>query len=102
MQEKVKKFNESMPCHRKPMPVYARLLDIESEIGELAKEYLESSRYGTTQFAMNEDFVMEYGDVLYSLLSLANEMGIDAESSLDTVIAKYRKRIEEKNSMGSK
>ena len=56
MQHKVKEFNESKTCHREPMPVYARLLDIESEIGELAKEYLKNSKYGTKDFEMTDDF----------------------------------------------
>ena len=101
MQEKVNEFNKNKNCHAKPMPIYARLLDTQSEIGELAKEYLKNSKYGTTDFVMTEDFEMEYGDVLYCLLSLANELNINAEDCLDKVIAKYRKRIESKKTMGS-
>jgi len=101
MQQKVKDFNSSMPCHTKPMPPSARLLDISSEIGELAKEVLKASKYGTKDFAVTEDFKMEFGDVLYSLLSLAIETGIDAEESLDKILAKYKARIEKKGSMGS-
>ena len=101
MQEKVKMFNENKNCHTKPMPIYARLLDTQSEMGELAKEYLKNSKYGTIDFVMTEDFEMEFGDVLYCLLSLANETGISAEKCLDKVIAKYRKRIESKKTMGS-
>lgn len=101
MQNKVKKFNSEMKCHRKTMPVYARILDISSEMGELAKEYLKSTKYGTTDCAVNDEFIMEYGDVLYSILSLANELGIDAENSLDLAIQKYKNRIEKKNNMGS-
>ncbi len=101
MQNKVKDFNENKQVHTKPMPVYARLLDIQSEIGELAKEYLEGSKYGTSDFLKNEDFEMEFGDVLYSLLSLANEVNIDANKALDKIIKKYQDRIDKKNSMGS-
>ena len=101
MQNKVKKFNSEMKCHRKTMPVYARILDISSEMGELAKEYLKASKYGTQDFVLNDDFIVEYGDIVYSILSLANEMGIDAENSLDLAIQKYKNRIEKKNNMGS-
>ena len=38
---------------------------------------------------MSEDFKMEFGDVMYSLLSLACEANIDAEECLDKVIKKY-------------
>ena len=101
MQNKVLEFNRNMPCHSKPMPVSARILDIQSELGELGKEVLKASRYGTEGFAKTEDFEMELGDALYSILSLANETGIDAEVALDKVLEKYRKRIENKGNMGS-
>ena len=101
MQQKVKNFNDSMPCHKKPMPVSARMLDIVSEVGELSKEVLKSTTYGTKDFSVTEDYEMEFGDVLYSLLSLANETGIDSEKALDKILAKYKARIEKKGSMGS-
>ena len=44
---------------------------------------------------------MEYGDVLYSMLSLANELNINAEKSIDMVLEKYQKRIDNKKDMGS-
>ncbi len=102
MQQKVKNFNENKNSHKTQMPVSARLLDIESELGELAKEYLKSSKYGTKNFEASPDFKLEFGDVLYSLLSLANEVGIDAKICLDSAIDKYQKRIETSHSMGSK
>lgn len=101
MQNNVKEFNNNRGVHTKPMPVSARILDIESEIGELAKEYLKNSKYGTQDFILTEDFKMELGDVLYSLLSLANEVNIDAEECLNKVIEKYNARIEKNKSMGS-
>ena len=100
MQKKVKEFNDKTPFS-KGTPVYARLLDIQSEMGELNKEYLKSSDYGTGDFVLSEDFKMEYGDVIYSLLSLANELEINAEDCLDKAISKYESRIKKKNTMGS-
>ena len=99
MQQKVKSFNEINT--REALPVYARLLDTASELGELAKEYLKSSDYGTQEFEINDDFKLEFGDVLYCLMSLANEVGIDAEEQLDKVLVKYQARIDKKKSMGS-
>ena len=96
MQQKVKEFNENRNCHKKPMPVYARMLDTQSEIGELAKEYLKNSCYGTGEFVLTKDFKIEFGDVLYCLLSLANELNVSAGECLDLAIEKYQKRIEEK------
>lgn len=101
MQNKVREFNSNRSCHLKPMPVAGRLLDIESELGELGKEYLKCSKYGTAEFVKNEDFELEFGDVLYSLLSLADEAGIDSNEALDKVLKKYQDRISKNNSMGS-
>lgn len=101
MQNKVQEFNKNMNCHKESMPVCARILDIQSELGELAKEYLKNSKYGTQNFVLSEEFRLEFGDVLYSMLSLANESGINAEEELDRVLEKYKKRIENRNSMGS-
>ena len=101
MQNKVKTFNENRNSHLKPMPVSARLLDIQSEMGELAKEYLKTTDYGNKDFNLTLDFKMEFGDVLYSLLSLANELNINAEQCLDLVIKKYQDRLNNKKDMGS-
>ncbi len=101
MLNKVKEFNKNRGVHLKPMPPYARLLDISSEMGELAKEYLKHSKYGTDDFVLTEDFEMEFGDTLYSLLSLADELNIDANIALDKALNKYRDRINNKKSMGS-
>ena len=101
MQKKVKDFNDSKGIHTKPMPVYARILDIQSELGELAKEYLKHSKYGTSEFQLTEEFKIEFGDVLYSLLSLSNELNFNSEEYLDIVLDKYTSRIENNKSIGS-
>lgn len=101
MQSLVKNFNDSKICHREPMPVYARLMDIESEIGELEKEYLKSSKYGTKEFEVTDEFKEEFGDVVYAILSLSNELGISAEDCLKISLDKMKKRMEKNNSFGS-
>lgn len=78
-----------------------RLLDIASEVGEVAKEVLKSSSYGKTDFSITESFIEELGDLYFSLLCLAAENQIDLSKELDKILAKYNRRIEERNSMGS-
>ena len=102
MQNKVKEFNELKNTHYAQMPAYARLLDIQSELGELSKEYLKNSKYGTEEFVLTDDFKFEFGDTLYSLLSLADELNIDSSECLDLVLEKYKQRINQNGSMGSK
>lgn len=101
MQQKVKDFNNNMSCHKKPMPVHSRLLDIQSELGELSKEHLKCTKYGTENFVLSQDFKMEFGDTLYSLLSLANEVELNAEDCLNMAIQKYTQRLNKNNNMGS-
>lgn len=101
MQKLVDEFNQKRNAHLDTMPVSARLMDIASEMGELAKEYLHCTNYGSSDFEINEDFKLELGDVLYSLLSLASEVNLDAKDCLTRVIQKYQARIDKKKSMGS-
>ena len=101
MQNKVREFSYTVKCYDKKMPTYSRILNTESEMGEMTKEYLKNSRYGTQEFSMCDEFKMEYGDVLYSLLCLANELDIDANECLDMAIEKYKDRIAKHNTMGS-
>ena len=101
MEKKVRAFNEYIKDKRQAMPVHARLLDIESEIGELAKEYLKSSSYGSREFELSDDFKEEFGDVLYALISLAGELNISCEECVDIVIDKLQARMDRNNSLGS-
>ena len=101
MQKLVEEFNKLKSAHQTKMPVSARLLDIQSELGELAKEYLKPTKYGTADFEVSEDFKLEFGDVIYSLLSLAEETEIDAKECLEKVLNKYRARLAKNNKLGS-
>lgn len=78
-----------------------RLLDLISEIGELSKEYLKTTDYGTKDFTPNESWSDELGDVCFALVCIANSTNIDLTVALDTALAKYRLRLETKGSSGS-
>jgi NTP pyrophosphatase (non-canonical NTP hydrolase) len=80
-------------------PAY-RLLDLSSELGELAKEICESTDYGhrPADVAVSDD---ELGDALFALLALADELDVDAEAALETSLSKYEGRIEETGDAGS-
>lgn len=73
-------------------PAY-RLLDLTSEVGELAKDAAESTDYGSKpeRIDVAED---EIGDVLFSTLALAESLGVDANDALDVALAKYEERME--------
>lgn len=83
------------------MDAHIRLLDLQSELGELAKEHLELTDYGRSNFAESPEWGEELGDLYYSVLSLSCETGIDLDDALGGVLDKYAKRIERKQNPGS-
>jgi NTP pyrophosphatase (non-canonical NTP hydrolase) len=78
----------------KPTSVGAWLLDFESELGELAKEWLKGSDYGRGELELQEGWADEMGDVFFVMLALAEITDVDLEESLRKAIAKYEQRIE--------
>jgi NTP pyrophosphatase (non-canonical NTP hydrolase) len=81
-------------------PLAYRLLDLTSELGELAKEANESTGYGDdpTAVELPDD---ELGDALFSLLALCDRADVDAEDALESAMAKYESRLETTGSAGS-
>jgi NTP pyrophosphatase (non-canonical NTP hydrolase) len=73
-----------------PLTNLARLIE---EVGELAREM--NHRFGHKPKKSDEpdqDLALELADVLFVLLVIANEQGIDMTESLDKVMEKYRVR----------
>ena len=77
-----------------------RVLDLESEVGEVAKEVATSTDYGRNPeaAAVATD---EIGDALFALLALAEAADVDADEALDESLAKYESRIESTGDAGS-
>ena len=98
MQHTVKLFIEQ---HDLACPVMARYIDLVSETGELGKELLKATDYGKADFQPNDRITLEAGDCLFSLLALMNELGIDAQQALNSVLHKYEQRIQQQGSAGS-
>ncbi|MFB6174431.1 MAG: MazG nucleotide pyrophosphohydrolase domain-containing protein [Candidatus Nanohalobium sp.] len=105
-QEEVAEFMEE---HELGGTTPFRLLDLVSEIGEsedsksllvqrkpqvfgVARDATKSSEYGERpqDLDVKKD---EIGDVLFSLLAVSNDLGIDAEEAFEEAIEKYEDRI---------
>ena len=74
-------------------PPLANLARLIEEVGELAR--LVNDRFGTKPKKTEEDeqnMAEELGDVLFVLLCMANEQGIDIEEAFELVMAKYHER----------
>ena len=76
-------------------------LDLVSEVGEVAKEVLLSTDYGRRASQPRPRLADELGDVLYSLLTLAEACGVDAGDALDAALEKYEHRLAERGEPGS-
>ncbi|MCA9392490.1 MazG-like family protein [candidate division WWE3 bacterium] len=98
IQEKVKKFTQEYDMENPPEH---RVLDLVSEIGETAKELLKMSQYGREPLKYRENVLDELGDVMYSLITVANYFNVDLDKSLDKVLEKYERRIRKGGSAGS-
>jgi len=78
-----------------------RVLDLVSEVGELSKEILKGNDYGKKQYEKTPNLENEIGDIMFSLICIANGMNIDLKQALNNVIEKYEKRFGENGHIGS-
>lgn len=97
IQEKIKKFckENNMDC-----PVEHRVLDTMSELGEVSKEILKMTNYGKKPIEYRKEIESELGDVLFSLIAIANTFDINLGEALNLVLEKYENRLR-KGSAGS-
>ena len=73
-----------------PLTNLARLIE---EVGALAREL--NHRFGSKikkSEEPNQELALELADVLFVLIVIANEQGIDLDEALESVLTKYRKR----------
>ncbi len=98
LQERVRKFVEENNLQMAPE---FHALDIVSELGEVAKEILRCYDYGRGEHIFREEIRGELGDLLYSLITLANHYGIDLEQEVIKVLEKYERRISKGKTPGS-
>ncbi|HUG01409.1 MAG TPA: nucleotide pyrophosphohydrolase [Longimicrobiales bacterium] len=78
-------------------PPLANLARLIEEVGELAREL--NHRHGPKRKRDDEpeaDLALELGDVLFVLIALANEQGIDLEDAFRRVLRKYEERDSER------
>jgi NTP pyrophosphatase (non-canonical NTP hydrolase) len=74
-------------------PPLTNLARLTEEVGELAREM--NHRFGQKRKRADEseqDLALELADVLFVLLVIANEQGVDMTDALDQVMEKYRVR----------
>ena len=78
-------------------PPLANLARLTEEVGELAREM--NHRFGPKKKKADEpeqDLAIELADILFVILVIANEQGIDLDEALERVLEKYRERDSER------
>ncbi|WP_394741032.1 MazG nucleotide pyrophosphohydrolase domain-containing protein [Natronococcus roseus] len=100
MEDQQRRVAAFVDDHDLETPPTYRLLDLVSEVGELAKDANESTAYGAEpdDIEISSD---EVGDVLFALLALADDLEIDAGEALEEALEKYERRLEEDGSASS-
>jgi len=96
-----KQVAEFVARHHLEAEVAHRLLDVVSELGEVAKEALKGSRYGRRRFARTKQWEAELGDVLFSLICVANTTHTDLEVAVRRALRKYARRAAGRGGIGS-
>lgn len=96
-QEAVARFVEANGLETPPE---FRLLDLVSELGEVAKNATESTAYGAEPDRLDVQSD-EIGDVLFALLAVADSLDIDAGEALDESLEKYADRMDDRGDPSS-
>ena len=78
-----------------------RLLDLISEVGEVAKESLKATNYGKEPFGVTDEWDGEIADVFFALICLANATNVNLDVALTTALEKYQMRLNAKGNASS-
>ncbi|MCL2397125.1 MAG: hypothetical protein FWC93_03575 [Defluviitaleaceae bacterium] len=79
-----------------------RYADLVSEVGEVGKELLVGGDYGDKKIQPTESLARELGDVVFSLVSLANCLNLDLEECFAAAAEKYEIRFSQSGRIGSR
>lgn len=96
-QQKVAAFAKAYGLGTDPQ---ARMLDLASEVGELAKEVLKATGYGSRPLLQTPALEEELGDCVFSLLCVSEALGLDGENALNLALEKYKARFAEAGAIG--
>ena len=93
--------NEFAAEHNLDRPAVVYALDVMSELGEVAKEILLASEYGSRSPQFGSNLEAELGDLLYSICMLATSAKVDLEEAFGKTLEKYDRRWRSSGNLGS-
>jgi NTP pyrophosphatase (non-canonical NTP hydrolase) len=100
-QKEVREFINQNELH---ISLSQRMLDLVSEAGELSKELLKSTNYGAKEWTksdLGDEWEKEIGDLLFTLICIANLSDVDLQECLQKSLSKYKSRLYEKGHISS-
>lgn len=97
-QKIVKEWIESKGSKWSAYAEYCHLVEEVGELGEALTVQQGERQPGSGEkgLADHHDMDEEIGDVLFSILVMANRLGIDAEACFNTTIERYNKKVEKR------
>lgn len=66
------------------------------------RNFMKKTNYGKQDFIKTENLDLEIGDILFSLIYIANSLNISLSKSLISAIEKYDNRFIQKGTIDSK
>lgn len=86
--------------HLETRPAFS-LLDIMSELGEVAKELLKGTNYGRGEDTTNRERMREeIGDLMFAVAYLCTLYDVDPEEAMWESVRKFEKRLKGKEREG--
>jgi len=79
---------------------YVRFMHLVEELGELGEAITvykgdRKAGSGGKALADHSDLEEEFGDVLFSLIDIANDLKIDLSATMETTFDRYEKKLKE-------
>jgi len=93
LSETQRRVADFLAVHALEAPLMERLLDLVSEVGELAKAALAASEYGHAPFTVTAAWREELGDVTFALLGVAAASDVDLATAFEDALDKLTCRL---------
>ncbi|OQA94172.1 MAG: hypothetical protein BWY25_02904 [Chloroflexi bacterium ADurb.Bin222] len=93
LSETQRRVADFLAAHALEAPLMERLLDLVSEVGELAQAALATSEYGRAPFTVTAAWCEELGDVTFALLGVAAASDVDLATALEDALEKLARRL---------
>ncbi len=94
-QSKIKKIVDEFDFRWSLYVQYIHLIEETAELGEAITVYKGDRKAGSGEAALADhaDLKEEIGDLLFSILAIANELNINTEQALKLAYSRYKRKL---------